>query len=130
MAQRIAVIIIEKDKILLMHRLKQEGDYYVIPGGSVEKNENIEQTAIREAKEETGLDIVLGEKIYEEENNGRLESYFLVKSFNGELRLGNPEIERQSKDDVYLLEWILLKDLQKINLLPKSIKNKILDIIS
>ncbi len=130
MTQRVAVIIIKKDKILLVHRRKQGREYYIIPGGSVEENETSEQTAVREAKEETGLDVVLGEKVYEEKNKGRLESYFLVKSFNGELKLGNPEIGRQSKDNVYLLEWILLKNLHRVNLLPESIKNKILGTIS
>lgn len=35
---------------------KKEG-YYDIPGGKIEEGENPEQTAIREMKEETGMDI-------------------------------------------------------------------------
>lgn len=34
-------------------------DQWVIPGGKMEGNESIEETAIREEKEETGLDISL-----------------------------------------------------------------------
>jgi len=130
MAQRIAVIMIKEGKILLVHRIKKSKEYYVIPGGGIEKDENIEQAAVREIKEETGLDIVLGRKLYEKEDRSRLESYFLAKSFNGELKLGKPEIDRQSKDNVYLLEWVSLKDLREINLLPESIKNKIFDTFS
>jgi nucleoside triphosphatase len=43
-------------KLLLLQSHKWPGKY-VVPGGHVELGERIEQAAIREAKEETGLDI-------------------------------------------------------------------------
>ena len=58
MVQRVEVIIIEKGKILLVHRIKKGKEYYVVPSGGIEKGENIGQAAVREVKEETGLDVV------------------------------------------------------------------------
>ena len=46
----------QKGKLLLIKSHKWP-DKYVVPGGHVELGERIEDTAIREAKEETGLDI-------------------------------------------------------------------------
>jgi len=46
----------ENDELLLLKSHKWPG-HYVIPGGHVELGERIEDAAIREAKEETGLDI-------------------------------------------------------------------------
>ena len=45
-----------KGEVLLLQSHKWPG-VYVIPGGHVELGERIETTAVREAKEETGLDI-------------------------------------------------------------------------
>ncbi|MCE9645362.1 MAG: NUDIX domain-containing protein [Chloroflexi bacterium] len=46
----------QADELLLVKSHKWPGKY-VVPGGHVELGEHLEQAAIREAKEETGLDI-------------------------------------------------------------------------
>jgi nucleoside triphosphatase len=46
----------QKGELLLLRSHKWP-DRYVVPGGHVELGEHIEQAAIREAKEETGLDV-------------------------------------------------------------------------
>ena len=43
-------------ELLLLQSHKWPGKY-VVPGGHVELGEHIEEAAVREAKEETGLDI-------------------------------------------------------------------------
>jgi ADP-ribose pyrophosphatase YjhB (NUDIX family) len=51
------VAVIQDDKILLKQR---EGfETWILPGGSIEVGESIAQAAIRETKEETGLDVQL-----------------------------------------------------------------------
>jgi nucleoside triphosphatase len=49
-------ILNQKGEVLLLQSHKWPGTY-VVPGGHVELGERIEEAAIREAKEETGLDI-------------------------------------------------------------------------
>jgi 8-oxo-dGTP diphosphatase len=49
------VIIVKNEKVLLIH--SQKYNSYTLPGGGVEDGESLEQAAIREAKEETGIAI-------------------------------------------------------------------------
>ena len=49
----------ENEQILMIHRQKEDEHqgFWLAPGGKIEKNEAPMETAIREAKEETGLDL-------------------------------------------------------------------------
>lgn len=64
MVQLAADIIIpdEEGQVLLIKRSKYpfEGKW-ILPGGKLEEDEKIEETAVREAKEETNLDIEIDE---------------------------------------------------------------------
>jgi 8-oxo-dGTP diphosphatase len=52
------VLIIREGKIVLVERKHPPyKGYYALPGGFVEEDETVESAAIREAKEETGLDV-------------------------------------------------------------------------
>ncbi|MFX1451680.1 MAG: NUDIX domain-containing protein [Promethearchaeota archaeon] len=53
-----AIILIDKDSIVLIKRKNPPfKDYWAIPGGFVELGETLENAVMREAKEETSLDI-------------------------------------------------------------------------
>ena len=59
-ALTVDTIILENDKIILIKRLNNPfKNHWAIPGGFVEYGEKVEDAAVREAKEETGLDIEL-----------------------------------------------------------------------
>lgn len=54
-------IIVHEDEIVLIKRLKDPHmNKWALPGGFVEYGESVEDATIREAKEETNLDIELG----------------------------------------------------------------------
>lgn len=127
---RAVIIIMDEGKILLIHRFKNGEEYYVFPGGGVEEGESVEEAATREAKEETGLNVTISKKLWENENknNNRIEHYYLVDKFSGELatEIGGPEQKTQSADNVYHLEWVALDKINDIKLLPEEIKSKLL----
>lgn len=116
MRNRATIFILDKDTVLLIHRLKNGKEYYVVPGGGIEPGETETQAAIREAKEETGLDIMLSEKIGEHATDEGCEYFYVAKSWSGTLALGGPEALRQSPTNDYKLEWIPIERLDDINL--------------
>lgn len=56
----VAVVLIQNNKLLLVKRLGSYKDMWCIPCGHVEWGEDIRQAALREFKEETGLDVDIG----------------------------------------------------------------------
>ena len=57
-----SALVLHGDKILFV-RTKRTPGLWAFPGGKVEKGETSEQAAIREIKEEVGLDIRLTERL-------------------------------------------------------------------
>ena len=52
-----SAVIVEDGKVLLIKR--EDFEVWALPGGTVESGETTAQAAIREVKEETGLDVEL-----------------------------------------------------------------------
>lgn len=118
-----SVIIIKNNKILLMERYKFGLHYFLIPGGTMEKNETPLQTAIRETTEETGLKFeIKSPKPIKIINNKREEYYFWGENISGEIKLGREEKNRNTENNTYQLVWKNLNELDKINLIPEKLK--------
>ncbi len=66
MTKAARAIIIESNKILVMHRDKQGSKYYTLVGGRVNDGETVEQALVRELKEETGLVITEARHVFTE----------------------------------------------------------------
>lgn len=132
MIQGSRVLIIKDDKILFIHRLKNSQEYYVLPGGTTEDGETPEQTAVREAKEETNLDIELGPLLWDINENYRGEArrlyVFSVKSFSGEIKFIGPELERQGPDNQYSHQWLSFSEIDAVLVYPEMVKEKILQL--
>jgi 8-oxo-dGTP diphosphatase len=104
LAGRTATAIIQypPDKILLVKRrtVPFKG-YWALPGGRVDPGETVEQTIIREVKEETGLDGNIVSKVGEYHEQGVQDGVeydyypacFLVKVVSGKIRKQESEIE-------------------------------------
>lgn len=122
MKSRAAAIIIRDGNVLLVHRIKGDREYWVLPGGSVESGESPEQACRRETKEETGLDIRIVRCVLTFSNKGRKEVYFLTRQTGGTLELGEPEKSRQSPSNQYILEWIEPTAFGEINFQPEQLK--------
>jgi len=128
-------ILIENGKILLIHRIKDDQEYYVVPGGGIENLENYIETVIRELKEEVGINVqVLNEKpIMKFKDEIGIQYYFLVRRISGNIGSGNgPEFNSPdyANKGNYIVDLIDIKDIDKINLVPISVKNELINIIN
>jgi 8-oxo-dGTP diphosphatase len=97
-----AIIPFPPDKILLIKRRTVPfSGYWAVPGGRVECGETVEQTIVREVKEETGLDVAVVTKIGEYHEQGVQDGVdydyypacFLVNVVGGEIKKQESEIE-------------------------------------
>ncbi|TAN32507.1 NUDIX domain-containing protein [Patescibacteria group bacterium] len=128
---RAGVILIKDDKILLMKRNKYGNEYFAMPGGTVEPNENFRVTAMRETKEETNLDFEIDEsKKIIAIASPRREHYFFGKNISGKEFLGGPEQARNNPNNSYQLEWVEVEKLGQTHLLPETLKAKLIKRIS
>ncbi len=64
-------VIIEIDNKIVLIERKNYPAGYALPGGFVEAGESLAQAAVREAKEETGLDVKLIEQFFAYSKPGR-----------------------------------------------------------
>lgn len=104
-------LIYDEDRILVVDRKKKDWPGLTFPGGHVEKNENFNDSVIREVKEETGLTIhrpiLCGiEEFKTEEEDRYLMFYYKTNQFKGKLR-------SSKEGEVF---WIKREDLNKYKL--------------
>ena len=129
---RVQIAIVEDEQVLLLYHVmpQQDKTFWGLPGGGVEKNETPEQAAIREAKEETCLDIVLADFRHEQkaENSPFYEEIltFIGYPAGGTAKLGHdPEEGMEAIVQLTDIKWhplykdegldnIAKKDLQRI----------------
>lgn len=113
----------ESKCVLLMRRHAHDQDYSTLPGGKIEAGESPEETCIREIWEETGLSVTLGRKILEMVNLGRVEFYFLIDRYTGEVGLNGPEKIHQTPENSYDPQWIPVNRIDEVNLVPVNIRD-------
>ena len=104
-------LVYKDNKILVVDRKKKDWPGLTFPGGHVEKNENFNDSVIREVKEETGLKIknpiLCGIEEFKTKTEDRyLMLYYKTNKFSGKLK---------SSDEGEVF-WIDRKDLDKYKL--------------
>lgn len=104
-------LVYDGDRVLVVDRKKKDWPGLTFPGGHVEKNENFNDSVIREVKEETGLliknPILCGIEEFKTKNEDRyLMLYYKTNKFSGKIK--------SSKEGKVF--WIKRKDLSKYKL--------------
>lgn len=103
----------DKEFILIKRKNSPYKDYWALPGGFVDYGESTESAAIREAKEETSIDIRLIKlfNVYSEPNRDpRTHTVTVVYLAKGDLN------QMKADDDAKEIEIFSFKDLNLIDL--------------
>jgi 8-oxo-dGTP diphosphatase len=97
-----AIVEFPDSRILLIKRATVPfRGYWALPGGKVDAGETVEETVVREVKEETGIEVEIVGKIGEYHENGVQDGVeydyypacFLVKPVGGKIERQEREIE-------------------------------------
>lgn len=130
MRVRAGVVLIQNDKVALIERHRAGTDYFVFPGGGMDEGETPEQAAVREAREELGIEVAIKQKISEIQLGQKSRQvYFLVEQIAGVFGTGTGEEYTDSDPDnpeegIYIPVWMPIDQLPLYNnIYPASVAN-------
>lgn len=128
---RVEALIINDDKILVIHRINHGQEYYVLPGGGWEENETKEAGVKREVFEETNLVVEVERPVFSllVENDGQ-KLVYLCKYLGGEPKLGDFNEKKTMESDeqqIYEPLWLPIQDLSEKTLYTLEFRNWFLE---
>ena len=104
MHSAVCVLIVNKQNLkFLSVSLKNDHTDFNLPGGKVELNETLEETAIREVKEETGIDILDLTFLHKDyDDNYEVHTYY-THNYTGYV----------NTKEKHVVKWLPIYDLTK-----------------
>ena len=123
--EKVRVLLVDDNDNILVANY---GQVYLLPGGSIDQGENLYQAALRELKEETGMEYNLAEleylntieyyqKDYPKRNNSvynrLIKTNYLIARYKG-IDLNCIELTEKERKDNFKLELVSLDDLEKL----------------
>ncbi|MEY2470911.1 MAG: 8-oxo-dGTP diphosphatase [Actinomycetota bacterium] len=125
-AERAGVVIVRHGRLALIERRRADQHYFAVPGGSVEKGETVAHAAHREAEEELGVAVVLGElrvSINHREEDGTFQQqwYFDASVDSDDIVVAGPELLNPASKGTYEAVWVPLDELAGKRVLPQAV---------
>lgn len=114
MTEVAAALIWDKDKFMICQRPAHKGNalLWEFVGGKAEPGETLEQTLIRECKEELDVTVSVGEKFIETEHQyPDIKVHLTV--FNAKIESGEPKLLEHND-----LKWITPREIEQYSFCP------------
>ena len=117
----VGVIVVRDGKVLVVQRGREPGaGTWAFPGGRLELGETLAEAAVREAREETGLDVEPGEvaavvEFIDRDEQGKVRWHYVIVDLlatpvGGTLQPG---------DDSLDVRWVGLEEIGTLDLAPR-----------
>jgi len=120
----VGVLIRDGDRYLLVRRAAEpDAGLWSIPGGLVELGERVEEAAVREALEETGLEVEIRDLLgvvdkIERDDAGRIRFHFVIVDYLAEVKGGS----LKASSDALEARWVRAEEFPKYRLSPTLVK--------
>lgn len=114
----VGAIVVHDGQLLMVQRANEPGrGLWSIPGGRVEHGEYLADALAREVKEETNLDISVGDLLGIAEVTG--DPHYVILDFEASLSgVGEPI----AADDVAEVRWVPLEAVDKLDCTPRFVE--------
>ena len=130
---RAAAIVFHDDQILLMYRKTGDKEYFVFPGGHIEKGETREMAVVREIDEEASIKVGAGRLLYVLHHD-KLKIPDTHYFFLCEYIRGNPALRTDTNEYRENLEgheyhepmWLKLSELSRPTVYPLEVRDRLL----
>lgn len=120
----VGVVVLKGDYVLLIKRGKppRVGEWS-LPGGLQEIGETVREAACREVKEETNVDIVLGDildaiDVIRPDDDGRIKTHYTLVDFMAVWQSGEPI----GGDDAMHAEFIPVADIDSMGMWDETVR--------
>ncbi len=126
---RVSAIIYNKDKTkVLLFKVEDGRDYFLLPGGRINVNEDSKTAIKREIKEELGFDLnfdlcSVQENFIKKDNIDIMQYCFCYKAIYNDNT--DNEIIKCLDNKGQTFQWVKIDDLDNVKLLPMSCKDLI-----
>jgi 8-oxo-dGTP diphosphatase len=129
--QRARVVIVDGERVALIKRVRAGQTYYLFPGGGVEEGETPEEAAVREAREELGVDVELAGVEFDEVFEGVRFVYFRAAVADGKFGTGlwpdhaHRTAATRAERGTYEAVWLPLADLERHDVRPRELSERL-----
>jgi 8-oxo-dGTP diphosphatase len=114
----VGAVVVEDGALLMVQRAHEPGQgKWSIPGGRVERGEYLSDALRREVKEETNLDITVGDLLGIAEVTG--DPHYVILDFEASLVGANQPV---AADDVAEVRWVPLDEVKSLDCTPRFIE--------